>query len=1240
MEKMPRLSLLVLLCSNLVLSADCAVAQSEGERETVVRNDHALAPVMDAESQVNWQEVRGANYVPSYARNATEAWTRFDAEVLDRELGFAERLGLNTIRFFVDVRAYEADPKLMLARLDQFLDLCDKHHLRTIPQLFDSCGVEESALLAAGRECFDPETGKWFDEHWRTWISNPGLDRMGPEHWGKLDQYIQAIVGAHLGDDRILLWDVVNEPWCMARWNDPVQRAAIRRFIEHFCKVVKDLKPEAPITVGLTTLDRVELVEDWVDVVTFHMYQGEVEPQPEIWARRLKRARQYSDRTGKPILLTEWGYPAWYIQGGKGRSIGDEQQRAFYEQILPLVEQSKIGWCIFDLVMGYGPFAHVSVLKPNGDERPAATIIKKRLQDLQALADWEQANRRLTTRWAKDLSPGNLHPEYPRPQMVRTDWSNLNGAWEYAITKKDAPQPDRFDGEILVPFPIESVLSGVSRRVSENDHLWYRRSFKIPGEWSGRRVLLHFGAVDWESVVWVDGQQVGTHRGGYDPFTLDITDALSEASSHEISIRVWDPSDRGTQPRGKQRQRPGGIWYTPSSGIWQTVWLEPVPQAAISTLKLTPNVDAGLLELTVTTRGSSERYTVEAVARNEEREIARITGKVGTLLQLKIDQPKLWSPDSPFLYGLQVKLLKEGKPIDRVTSYFGMRKISLGVDGGITRILINNEPVFQFGPLDQGFWPDGLYTAPTDEALGYDLQITKQLGFNMVRKHVKVEPDRWYYWCDKLGLLVWQDMPNGDAHANWPRDGIEIERSNESAQQYRRELKALIDSHYNHPSIVMWVPFNEGWGQFDTVGTSRWVKQYDPARLVNSASGGNDFAVGDVKDDHFYPGPGGSPAQRQRAVVLGEFGGLGLPLAGHTWQEEKSWGYRSFQNRNALTAAYLDLIAKLRPLVESRLSAAIYTQTTDIELEVNGLMTYDRSQIKMDVERIATANRKLYLRRPLQDSTSLTAASTLAYWRFEEGDPGASVRNIRNAPREIGVRDVSGHNNHLYVFAATNAPRFIADVPQPVVASTGLANRGSLDDRAGPPGKNVPTRDLYTDPAQSRVRVNQLNAFPFRQWTVEASFKLSRLGPTQGIVGKDGRPTSDPAAPLQLTVIGSDDRIEIQAIDQAGSVRRVRSRSALKIGQWYHVAAVSDGVTLKLFVDENDGRGYQLQDETEFSGRLIGSTGTWSVGRGYDNGRIGRDAQAVIDEVRISTIALSSTQFVFSTEPDVTSNAP
>lgn len=586
-------------------------------------------------------------------------------------------------------------------------------------------------------------------------------------------------------------------------------------------------------------------------------------------------------------------------------------------------------------------------------------------------ADYQPARGPLMTRWAQDVRPDNVWPEYPRPQMVRKEWLNLNGMWDYAITSKDAQQPAKWDGKILVPFCIESALSGVMKRVDENQRLWYRRAFRVPSKWKGQRVLLHFGAVDWDATAFVDGRQVGAHRGGYDPFTCDVTDAvgssaINRASEHELTVSVWDPTDKGTQPCGKQHDKPGGIWYTPVTGIWQTVWMEPVPVVNIEALRIEPDVDRGVAIVTATTRGNV-KLAVELEASDAGHTVARATGNRDQAIELKITNAKLWSPTTPHLYDLKVSLTLGGKAFDSVTSYFGMRKIALGKDtNGVTRILLNNQPVFQFGPLDQGWWPDGLYTAPTDEALRYDIEATKRLGMNMARKHVKVEPDRWYYWCDKLGLLVWQDMPNGDKHARWApdgkHDGTEATRSPESATQFERELRAIIAARRNHPCIVMWVPFNEGWGQFDTVRFTKLVKELDPSRLVNCASGGNDFPVGDVRDIHRYPGPAAPPSEPTRAMVLGEFGGLGLPLRGHTWQDEKNWGYRSFTSAVALTDAYVQLLTNLRPMIASGLSAAIYTQTTDVEVEVNGLMTYDRALVKMDEKRIAAENMKLSAR--------------------------------------------------------------------------------------------------------------------------------------------------------------------------------------------------------------------------------------------------------------------------------------
>ncbi len=573
-----------------------------------------------------------------------------------------------------------------------------------------------------------------------------------------------------------------------------------------------------------------------------------------------------------------------------------------------------------------------------------------------AASAWHPADGPLKTRWAKDVSAERVHPEYPRPQLVRKDWLNLNGVWELDIAAKDA-KPGAYEHRILVPFPVESALSGVMQPVSENDRLWYRRTFEVPEKWLEQRILLNFGAVDFDTTVIVNGKEVGRHRGGYDGFSFDITDALNKVGANELVVAVWDPTDAGTQPRGKQVRKPNGIWYTSTSGIWQTVWLEPVSAAHISDLKITPDVDSSsvtVLPVTTTTLRSAE---VEVSLRDGFAEIYRASVAAGGRLILPVHKPKLWSPEHPHLYTLVARLQIGGRTLDKVESYFGMRKISLGKDDkGFTRLMLNNKPYFQFGPLDQGFWPDGLYTAPTDAALRYDIEMTKKLGFNLARKHVKVEPDRWYYWCDKLGLLVWQDMPSGDKYikGNQP----DINRSPESATEFETELGALIRGRGNHPCIVMWVPYNEGWGQWDTPRIVEMIKNLDPSRLVDDASGWTDRRVGDVNDMHKYPGPGSPDPEKNRAVVLGEFGGLGLPVRGHTWQAEKNWGYRSFTDAQALTAAYLDLVAKLFPLIDEKgLSAAVYTQTTDVEIEVNGLMTYDRGMVKMDLKKIAAANR-------------------------------------------------------------------------------------------------------------------------------------------------------------------------------------------------------------------------------------------------------------------------------------------
>ena len=594
--------------------------------------------------------------------------------------------------------------------------------------------------------------------------------------------------------------------------------------------------------------------------------------------------------------------------------------------------------------------------------------------------EWKPVEGSLLTRWAKDVSPDKVHPEYPRPHLVRPRWSNLNGLWDHAIQDRAAKRPQKWDGRILVPFPVESALSGVGRSLQPTQRLWYRRTFTTPDAWSGQRVLLHFGAVDWKTDVWVDGRHVGDHTGGYDAFTFDLGARVADGAPHEVVIAVWDPVDRGEQPRGKQKLSPGGIWYTPTSGIWQTVWLEPVPNVAVRELKVTPDIDGGRAQVSVDVPGLPASHVIEGRVSLGGKEVARASG-TATAMSLPIPTPRLWSPDAPTLYDLRIRILDGDRIVDEVTSYFGMRKISLERDGnGTQRLFLNGHPLFHYGLLDQGFWPDGLYTAPTDEALRYDIEQTRKLGFNLARKHVKIEPERWYWWCDRLGLLVWQDMPSGGKYIG--RNDADPPREAASARQFERELDRLVAGRGHHPSIVMWVLFNEGWGQFDTKRLTGWLRERDPTRLVNAASGWTDRDVGHVLDVHRYPGPAAPRPLADRAIVLGEFGGLGLPLPGHTWREKKNWGYRTVKDRDSLTRAYVDLVRKLRPLVARGLSAAVYTQTTDVEIEVNGLLTYDRAIVKPDARTVAEANRTLFLPPPIVRPIVPTSRDEPQPWRY------------------------------------------------------------------------------------------------------------------------------------------------------------------------------------------------------------------------------------------------------------------
>ena len=623
------------------------------------------------------------------------------------------------------------------------------------------------------------------------------------------------------------------------------------------------------------------------------------------------------------------------------------------------------------LIAACGPPVQVATPVPG----PAPTITPAPAAQMPApvIPAWRPVGGRMLTSWAADVSPDRVLPEYPRPQMTRARWQSLNGLWDFAIVDSSvvpgvagdphalakpsrpggagpagpiaAPARSAFTSHILVPFAPEAALSGVGRHA---DLVAYRRTFVRPADMSaGERLMLHLGACDWHCTVYVNGTLAADHRGGYDAFSVDVTDALRASGDQELVVAVYDPTDKFGQPRGKQVSRAEGIWYTPVTGIWQTVWLEPVPAASIDNLHLTPDVAGGALRVIARARGTSGTERVVAIAMTNGREVGRVEGAAGAELRLPVPAAHLWSPDDPFLYDLRVTLMNGGREVDRVDSYFGMRAVSVMNDAnGFRRIALNGKPVFQLGPLDQGWWPDGLYTAPTDAALRSDIQTMKSLGFNMVRKHIKVEPARWYYYADKLGLAVWQDMPSG-----W-NDSPEAQR------YFEAELRAMLDDLHSVPSIVVWVPFNEKWGQFDTQRIVGIVQRADSSRLVNDASGWQHANVGDIIDVHRYQGPQAMRGEQGRVAVVGEFGGLGFKVAGRAWAGD-AWGYGGlFPDREALQSRYDLLVNRLWHDRDTHgIGAGVYTQLTDVEVELNGFLTYDRAVLKFDTARTAAVNR-------------------------------------------------------------------------------------------------------------------------------------------------------------------------------------------------------------------------------------------------------------------------------------------
>lgn len=575
---------------------------------------------------------------------------------------------------------------------------------------------------------------------------------------------------------------------------------------------------------------------------------------------------------------------------------------------------------------------------------------------------WEMQPVAIQTPWAKLVNTNNPLPDYPRPQLVRSQWQNLNGLWQYAITGGTEDLPKQFDGNILVPYPLESALSGVAIPLQPDQYLWYKRLISKPALRSGERVLLHFGAVDWQATVYVNNKKIGSHSGGYQNFTFDITNVL-HPGNNDLVVKVIDPTNKGLNPHGKQVLNPQGIMYTASSGIWQTVWLETVPATFINSIKITPDIDKGQVHLQALTTGLMDGAITVAEVLANGKTVKRVENSKNEEIIIPLINVHLWSPDDPFLYDLRVKLIKNGKVLDEVKSYFGMRKIAIQKDkDGFDRIFLNNKYTYNIGVLDQGFWPDGLYTAPTDEALAFDIKATKAIGFNTIRKHIKVEPSRWYYHCDKLGMMVWQDMVNP---GNDTKEGH---------QQFEKECAEIIDQKYNHPCIVTWVLFNEKWGQYDQARLTQWMKQTDPTRLINGHSGEmlyvndqlrspspNAWVHADMTDVHAYPMPGHIKLEEGKAAVLGEFGGIGVPIEGHVWDDlVAGWGYDGIVTPNKMKIQYSQMVDSLKVLERKGLSASIYTQPFDVESEQNGLITYDRKIIKLPVSEIRKLNEKVW----------------------------------------------------------------------------------------------------------------------------------------------------------------------------------------------------------------------------------------------------------------------------------------
>ncbi|GAB3483676.1 glycosyl hydrolase family 2 [Amycolatopsis cihanbeyliensis] len=789
---------------------------------------------------------------------------------------------------------------------------------------------------------------------------------------------------------------------------------------------------------------------------------------------------------------------------------------------------------------------------------------------------WEMGDPRLVTPWTAQVSPDNALPEYPRPQLTRKKWQNLNGVWEFAGATRGEEPPfgETLDERILVPYPTESALSGIQRH---EDYMWYRRTFTVPRNWHvGRwnQLMLNFGAVDYDAAVYVNGRQVATHRGGYGAFSADVTDALTRSGEQEIVVGVEDRTDATWQPVGKQRRVPDrGIFYEGASGIWQTVWMEPVPRSSVENLDMVPDIGTNTLGLTVNTQGRQDpdlRATV--IVRDGHRIVGHRTGPANERLRVPVPDAKLWSPKSPFLYDLEVVLSDGWWPLDRVSSYFGMREIGTakGADGKL-RITLNGEILFHMSTLDQGYWPDGIYTAPTDEALRFDLEQHKELGFNTVRKHIKTEPDRWYYHADRLGLLVWQDMPS---MRTGPRPPAEAQR------QFETELDELVEEKKNWTSVIGWVPFNEGWGEWSQEATGRIaeeIKQQDPTRLVNAHSGVNccaslgDSGKGDIIDWHAYPGPAQPSPDATRAAIDGEHGGYGLEVEGHMWFGE-GHAYRMMPGKESLTRAYVDNQREvLNAAQRCGIGGAIYTQVTDVEHEVNGFFTYDRQVAKMDFDQVRAINRRIIREAdgsgdggPDPDPGTPGLRGVHAY-KFNEGSGSTAADAVGDADASLtGTEWAGGVHDGGLSFAGSGA----ADLGAPLLDTAG-------------------------------------------SYSASAWVKLDEAGGGfQTVVSQDTGQNS--AFFLQYS--GQDQRWAMSFVGL-----RALSPTKPEPGRWYHLTGVRDAQagTLELYVD-----GERVDSRSACS--AAGSSGNTVIGRAEYGGQQVDFLHGDVDDVRLFDRALSA----------------